>query len=80
MSVASQSIDFCIDILATQVTEEIAKESGISEKEAIRRFIDTRTYNLLVDKESRLYLESFEYVMDMLKAEENGNWDEWLEV
>ena len=33
-----------------------------------------------MDKESFLYLESPEYVLDMLKAEDEGNWDEWLEV
>jgi hypothetical protein len=33
-----------------------------------------------MDKESLLYLESVEYILDMLNAEETGSWDEWLEV
>jgi len=48
--------------------------------EAVRQFMATKTYSLLFDKESYLYLESYEYVLDMLQSEEKGNWDEWLEV
>ena len=76
----NNSVVFCIDILATRVAEEIARQKEIAAKEAIRLFMSTKTYSLLIDTESRLYLESFEYVMDMFEAEESGNWPRWLEV
>ena len=80
MQVNNNSVEFCIDILATRVADEIAKQKNISAKEAIRGFMATKTYGLLIDKESRLYLESVEYIVDMLAAEESGNWSQWLEV
>jgi hypothetical protein len=80
MVATKQSIDFCLDILSAQIAEMISKEKGISLKDAIKQFMSTKTHALLMDKESFLYLESVEYVLDMLKAEEDGNWDEWLEV
>jgi len=80
MQLNSNSVEFCIDILASRVAEEIARQKGIITKDAIRLFMATKTYTLLLDRESLLYLESFEYVMDMLAAEESGNWLRWLEV
>ena len=80
MQVNNNSIEFCIDVLTARIAEEISKQKNISIKEAIRLFMATKTYALLIDKESYLYLESFEYIMDMLEAEESGNWSEWLEV
>ena len=80
MQTSGSSVEFCIDILATRIAEDIARQKKIAAKEAIRLFMTTKTYGLLIDKESRLYLESFEYVMDMLAAEESGNWPRWVEV
>ena len=80
MAAAAQSIDFCIDILSAQVAEVIAKEKDLPLTDAVKRFMATKTYALLMDTESLLYLESVAYVLDMLKAEEAGNWDVWLEV
>jgi hypothetical protein len=80
MQANNNSVEFCIDILATRVAEEIARQKEIAAKEAIRLFMATKTYGLLIDTESRLYLESFEYVMDMLAAEESEDWSRWLEV
>jgi len=80
MQVMDSPVEFCIDILATRIAAEIARQKGITIKEAIRLFISKKTYSLLLDAESRLYLESFEYIMDMLAAEESENWLRWLEV
>ena len=80
MQVNNNSVEFCIDILTTRIAEEIARQRNIPEEEAIRTFMATKTNALLIDKESHLYLESFEYIMDMFAAEENGNWSQWLEV
>ena len=78
--VNNNPVEFCIDILATRIAEEIVKQKRINTKEAIRFFLSTKTYVLLIDKESCLYLESLEYIMDMLSAEEEENWSWWFEV
>ena len=40
----------------------------------------SKTYALLINPESFLYLESPAYVLDMVDAEQRGDWDRWLEV
>jgi hypothetical protein len=42
--------------------------------------METKTYDLLQDQESRLCFESAESIMDMIRAEEQGDWDEWEKV
>jgi hypothetical protein len=72
-------IQLCIDALAADVGDMIAKENGVSTTEALQQFMRTKTYALLFDEQSLLYLESAEYVFDMLKAEQSGNWQRWKE-
>jgi hypothetical protein len=40
----------------------------------------TKTYDLLIESGSYLYLESAEYVLDMLDAELSGDWERWMEI
>jgi hypothetical protein len=40
----------------------------------------TKTFELLINPGSYLYLEATAYVEDMLNAEFAGDWDSWLEV
>jgi len=40
----------------------------------------TKTYDLLQDPLSRLCFESAESILDMIYAEERGDWDEWVKV
>ena len=70
----------CIDALTADVADMFAVENGIVTTEAIRRFMTTKTYELLFDENSLLYLESAGYVFDMLKDELNGNWNRWKEA
>jgi CO dehydrogenase/acetyl-CoA synthase beta subunit len=72
-------IQLCIDALAADVGDTLATENGISTTEALRQFMQTKTYALLFDEQSLLYLESAEYVFDMLKAEQSGDWQRWRE-
>jgi hypothetical protein len=59
------------------VAEKYAKKHKISATEALQAFIATKTYELLINAKSYLYLESAEYVLDMWKDEQNGNWKRW---
>jgi hypothetical protein len=73
-------IHLCIDALAADVADKFAQESSIKITEALQAFMQTKTYALLFDENSLLYLESAEYIYDMLQAEKQGNWEYWTEA
>ena len=73
-------IDICINSLTAQVVDTYAQENNISTTDAMRMFIASKTYELLINSKSYLYLESAAYVEDMLSAELSGDWDSWMEV
>ena len=74
-----QKIHLCIDALAADVADKLSRESCITITIALHEFMKTKTYALLFDEYSLLYLESAEYVFDMLKAEQRGDWEYWKE-
>jgi hypothetical protein len=74
-----QKIRLCIDALAADVADMFARESGREITAALREFMKTKTYSLLFNERSLLYLESAEYVFDMLQAEQRGDWARWRE-
>ena len=80
MSVDINKSQYCADIIATSVVAQYACEKGISPVEALRIIMETKTYALLQDPESRLCFESVESILDLIYAEERGDWDEWLKV
>lgn len=80
MSVESHKAQYCADLVATAVVSQYAKEKGLLTTESLRKIMETMTFNLLQDPESRLCFESAESIMDMLHAEEQGDWDEWAKV
>ena len=80
MKSTRESIQFAIDTLTAEVTQKYALANNISGTEALRFFIRTDTYELLANSESFLYLESVEYILDMLDAEMRGDINRWLEV
>jgi hypothetical protein len=77
MKITAKSIQFCIDSLTAMVAEKYAKKNKISATDALRIFIATKTYELLINAKSYLYLETAEYILDMWKDERNGNWERW---
>jgi len=72
-------IGLCIDALAADVADTISRESGVGVTEALQQFMRTKTYAVLFDEESLLYLETAEYIYDMLQAEQSGDWERWRE-
>jgi hypothetical protein len=80
MAIDSQKAQYCADIVATAVVSQYAKEHGLSATDALRIIMKTKTYDLLQDSESRLCFESVESILDMLRAEEQGDWAEWEKV
>ena len=80
MSVEPEKAQYCADVVATIVVSRYAKEKDLSPTEALRIIMETKTYELLQDPQSRLCFESAESILDMLQAEEQGNWAEWEKV
>ena len=80
MSVESEKAQYCADLVATVVVSQYAKEKGLSPTEALRIIMKTKTYELLQDPESRLCFESAESILDLLHAEDRGDWGEWEKV
>jgi len=73
-------IEICIESIAAQVTDTYAEKQKIPVTDAIRKFMETKTYELLSNPKSYLYLEPAVYVEDMLSAELSGDWESWMEV
>ena len=73
-------IEVCIDSIAAQVAESYAGIQKIPVTDAMRLFMTTKTYELLTNPKSYLYLESAVYVEDMLIAELSDDWESWMEV
>jgi hypothetical protein len=80
MNVNEQSTRFTIDIVAAKVAEMLSCETGKPATEALRDFMATKTYQLLLNPKSFLFLESPAYIADMITAEQSGDWDTWLEI
>ncbi|MDR1136170.1 MAG: hypothetical protein LBL49_08360 [Clostridiales Family XIII bacterium] len=80
MSIEPEKAQYCVDIAATSVVSQYAKEHGLSTTDALRIIMGTKTYDLLQNPESRLCFESAASILDMIRAEEQGDWDEWLKV
>ena len=73
-------VEICIESIAAQVADSYAEGRKIPVTEAMRLFMTTKTYELLTNPKSFLYLESAAYVEDMLNAELAENWESWMEV
>ena len=80
MRAESKSVELCQDILAARVAQMIATQENIPPTEAIRKFMTTETYGLLLDAESYLHMESAEYILNMYNVEQRGDWEHWVKV
>ena len=80
MTIDVQSTAFIIDLIVTNVVDTLAKKNGKNATETLRDLMKSKTYALLINPESYLFLESPTYVLDMIDAEQCGDWDRWLEV
>ena len=73
----NQKIHLCIDALTADVANKLAEETNTSTTIALQEFMNTKTYALLFNENSLLYLESAEYIFDMLQAEQRDDWEYW---
>lgn len=80
MTLNEQSIIFVTDLIVTNIVDELAQKSGKSATETLRELMKSKTYALLMNPEAYLFLESPAYILDMIDAEQSGDWDRWLVV
>jgi hypothetical protein len=80
MTVTEKTKDVLINIHTGEVAALYAKERNVPVAAAMRYFMATKTYALLLDKDSFLYMESAAYIYDMLKDEIKGDWKRWMEI
>ena len=80
MKLTKKAVQFCIDTVTARVAQKLAEDKRIPHTEALRLFMASETFNLLIEPKSYLFLESAEYTLDMLDAEARGDWDRWREV
>ena len=65
-----------IDCKITRISQAYAKKKKIHTDEALRQFLNSTTYKILIDVETGLYLEMFEYVYEMFLEEKGEFIDE----
>lgn len=80
MTKENNRAELCRDILAARVTQMIAARENIEPTDALRKLMNTLTYNLLLDSESYLHFESAEYILYLFDAEQRGDWELWTEM
>jgi len=78
--VSDNVVGICIESIVAQVVDACAEKQRIPVTDAMRMFMTTKTYELLANPKSYLYLESAVYVEEMLNAELSGDWESWMEV
>lgn len=57
------------DFFDRQVAELIMEKYGVTDREAVRLFIESETYQMLLDTESEVYMMSPHIVFDMWESE-----------
>jgi hypothetical protein len=78
MKVSKAMSTLCQELVTAQVVDRYAKRHKMQPTDALRYFMGTKTYLLLQNHKSYLYLESAPYILDMLDAEEHSDWQRWL--
>lgn len=77
MKASSVNINKSIQVISLYLVHRISEEENCSNETALKKLLKTMTYELLQDKESKLYAESPEYVWSMFNDEKNGNMESW---
>jgi hypothetical protein len=80
INVTDRRAEFMIDLMTAKIAELLTIANKKTITDSMREFMATKTYSLLLRPQSFLYLESPEYVLDMLDAERTGDIERWLEV
>jgi len=77
MTLSNERIKHAMQLNVNYVVNAIST-SDTNQADAYRCFAQSKTYALLISEESKLYTESFEYVLDMYNRELHGDVAGWL--
>ena len=80
MQITEGRIEHAKRSLMIRITRKIAIDNNIPIEDALKQFINTKTFELLMDTDSFLYLETPEYVYNLLKCEYNNDIEGWLKL
>jgi hypothetical protein len=80
MNTSEKKAEFMINLMTAKIAELLAAKNKKSITDSMSDFMTTKTFALLFLPDSYLYLESPEYILDMLEAEYSGDMERWLEV
>ena len=69
-----------IQTITFYLVKYIQQYKQCNQEQALEMLMKTVTYETLNDKKSKLFCESKEYVLDMLKNELNGNIVNWMKI
>ena len=75
---SNERIRHAIQLNVNFVVNTVSKQQSITQAEAYRNFVQSKTYELLCLEESKLYTEGFEYVLDMYECELRGDTEGWM--
>lgn len=66
--------------LVTHLVRYIQQCNNCTKEQALEMLITTATYDALIDKKTKLFCESKEYLVDMLESELRGDFEEWMKI
>jgi hypothetical protein len=70
--------DIAIESVIAQVAARLMNSRNISATEAMQIFMATKTFELVLNPESYLHLESAPHIEAMFDMEMRGDWESWM--
>jgi hypothetical protein len=80
MIATSININKSIQAISVYMVHKISKEENCSNEEALLKLLNSMTYELLQDKENKLYAETPEYIWSMYQDEKNNDLESWRKI
>lgn len=80
MKVMERDINYAIQNIAVYLVKKMQEKNNCTQEEALLDLMKTTVYEALMDKETKLYCESREAVLDMLFSELGGHVEKLLEI
>jgi len=71
-----KGFSFLVDSKTARISEAYSAKRNITIDEAMKLFLGSKTYRVLNDAETGIYLEVFEYVYDMFLEEMGEDFNE----
>ncbi|MDR0964512.1 MAG: hypothetical protein LBM60_07850 [Clostridium sp.] len=80
MELTENTPRLCADLVLARVAQRYAKEKKMTNTQALKTIMGTKTYELLDNPASMLCYESAESIYALLQDEERGDWNNWMKI